>query len=85
MGGLLFSYRRLPIYGGYVYIVAPRLVFGVNSHLQRNVTRNPTEPQGTRRNSKMGELRLESGILGIRGPAFCLPFVATQSTAVSCI
>ena len=60
---LLFAFRR-PIYGGFAYLVGPRLVLSVNVHLPRNVSRNH---QGALRNGKMADSRLESGILGIPG------------------
>ena len=44
--GLLFSFRCLPVYGGFAYLVAPRLVLGVNVLLLRNAPRGVTERFG---------------------------------------
>ena len=38
--------------------------------------RNPKETHGTPRNAEIGELRLESGILGVRGQVFRFPFAS---------
>ena len=37
----------------------------------RNLPRGAKEPRGTPRNDRMAELRIESGIFGIPGSAFC--------------
>ena len=44
----------------------------------RTVSRIPAEPRGTLRNGKISELRLEPGILGIPGQAFCIHCAANH-------
>ena len=48
-----------------------------------NASLGPKEPRGTLRGGKMEELRIASGILGIRGPVFGFPCVATPPKEVA--
>ena len=58
----------LPIYGGFVFLSSPRWVLGVNGRPRGTP---PPGPHGTPRNGTIGKLRIASGILGVRGSAFC--------------
>ena len=50
--GLLFSFLRQPIYGGFAYLASLRLVLGVNVHFLWNAPRAPAGPSGALRSGK---------------------------------
>ena len=75
IGPGILGIRGHAIYVGFAYLVPPRWALGVD--VRPPAERLP-EPNGSPRNGKIEELRLESVILGVRGSVFCLPFVATH-------